>query len=106
MQVAWEAWEVSVAWEVWQVSEVSVVLEALVPWEANRAPSKCQEVQLEQQQLLTHLLELQVQPMLQVQLVLLEPLELQEQPSQILLPPLMAWEAWAPWVAFQASILT
>lgn len=101
--MAWEAWEVSVAWEVWQVSVVSVVLEASVPWEANRAPSKCQEVQLEQQQLLTHLLELQVQPMLLVQL---EPLELQEQPSQILLPPLMAWEAWAPWVAFQASILT
>jgi hypothetical protein len=97
---------VQVEWEAWEVSEVSVVLEASVPWVDNRAPSKCQEVQLEQQQLLTHLLELQVQPMLLVQLVLLEPLELQEQPSQIHLPPLVAWEAWVPWVACQASILT
>jgi hypothetical protein len=81
-------------------------LEVSVQWEDNRAPSKCQEVQLEQQQLLTHLLEQQVQPMLLVQLVPLEPLELLEQLRQILLPLLVAWEAWEAWVACQALILT
>jgi hypothetical protein len=78
-------------------------LEVSVQWGDNQAHSKCQEVQLEQQQLLTHLLEQQVQPML---LVPLEPLELQEQLRQILLPLLVAWEAWAAWVACQALILT
>lgn len=91
------------AWEVSEVSVVSVVLEASVPWLDNRAHSKCQEVQLEQQQLLTHLLERQVQPMLLVLLALLEPPELQEQLRRILLPPLVAWEAWA---VCQALILT